>query len=61
MDLKEVIFVDADQIMQADPQELVDLDLDGAPYGYTPMGDDMERFRFWKTRVLGAISWMGWM
>ncbi|KAF8587209.1 glycosyltransferase family 24 protein [Ramaria rubella] len=52
MDLKKVIFVDADQIVRADLKELVDLDLNGAPYGYTPMGDDntdMEGFRFWKT------------
>jgi len=52
MDLKKVIFVDADQIVRADLQELIDLDLHGAPYGYTPMGDDnvaMEGFRFWKT------------
>lgn len=52
MDLNKVIFVDADQIVRADLQELVDLDLHGAPYGYTPMGDDnyeMEGFRFWKT------------
>lgn len=52
MDLKKVIFVDADQIIRADLQELIDLDLHGAPYGYTPMGDDnvaMEGFRFWKT------------
>ncbi|KAF9478976.1 hypothetical protein BDN70DRAFT_807681 [Pholiota conissans] len=52
MDLKKVIFVDADQIVRADLKELVDLDLHGAPYGYTPMGDDntdMEGFRFWKT------------
>ncbi|KAF9447216.1 glycosyltransferase family 24 protein [Macrolepiota fuliginosa MF-IS2] len=52
MDLKKVLFVDADQIVRADLQELVDLDLKGAPYGYTPMGDDntdMEGFRFWKT------------
>jgi UDP-glucose:glycoprotein glucosyltransferase len=52
MDLKKVIFVDADQIVRADLQELVDLDLQGAAYGYTPMGDDnadMEGFRFWKT------------
>ncbi|KAH8825012.1 UDP-glucose:glycoprotein glucosyltransferase-domain-containing protein [Flagelloscypha sp. PMI_526] len=51
MDLKKVIFVDADQIVRADLKELVDLDLHGAPYGYTPMGDDnydMEGFRFWK-------------
>ncbi|EPQ50934.1 hypothetical protein GLOTRDRAFT_82068 [Gloeophyllum trabeum ATCC 11539] len=52
MDLKKVIFVDADQIVRTDLKELVDLDLHGAPYGYTPMGDDnvdMEGFRFWKT------------
>ena len=52
MDLKKVIFVDADQIVRADLKELVDLNLRGAPYGYTPMGDDnkeMEGFRFWKT------------
>lgn len=52
MDLKKVIFVDADQIVRTDLKELVELDLHGAPYGYTPMGDDntdMEGFRFWKT------------
>ncbi|KAI1789267.1 glycosyltransferase family 24 protein [Ganoderma leucocontextum] len=52
MDLKKVIFVDADQIVRTDLKELVDLDLHGAPYGYTPMGDDnsdTEGFRFWKT------------
>ncbi|KAK2461156.1 hypothetical protein APHAL10511_006683 [Amanita phalloides] len=51
MDLKKVIFVDADQIVRADLKELVNLDLHGAPYAYTPMGDDnreMEGFRFWK-------------
>ena len=52
MDLKKVIFVDADQIVRTDLMDLVNLDLHGAPYGYTPMGDDntdMEGFRFWKT------------
>lgn len=52
MDLKKVIFVDADQIVRTDLMELVNVDLHGAPYGYTPMGDDntdMEGFRFWKT------------
>lgn len=52
MDLKKVLFVDADQIVRTDLKELVDLDLHGAPYGYTPMGDDnpdTEGFRFWKT------------
>lgn len=50
-DLDKVIFVDADQIVRTDLKELVDIDLEGAPYGYTPMGDsreEMEGFRFWK-------------
>lgn len=50
-DLDKVIFVDADQIVRTDLKELVDLDLEGAPYGYTPMGEsrkEMEGFRFWK-------------
>lgn len=49
--LSKVIFVDSDQIVRTDMIELVNEDLDGAPYGYTPMGDDreeMEGFRFWK-------------
>ncbi|KAI9567472.1 hypothetical protein HD554DRAFT_2107436 [Boletus coccyginus] len=57
---KNVIFVDADQIVRAGLQELVDLDLYGAPHGYTPMRDDnydMEGPRFWKTAI-GMISWM---
>lgn len=50
-DLKKVIFVDADQICRTDMKDLVDLDLEGAPYGFTPMCDsrkEMEGFRFWK-------------
>ncbi|CCH41407.1 UDP-glucose:glycoprotein glucosyltransferase [Wickerhamomyces ciferrii] len=50
-DLEKVIFVDSDQIVRTDLKELVDLDLEGAAYGYTPMGDsreEMEGFRFWK-------------
>jgi UDP-glucose:glycoprotein glucosyltransferase len=49
--LDKVIFVDSDQIVRTDLKELVDMDLQGAPYGYTPMGDtreEMEGFRFWK-------------
>ncbi|ODV74516.1 Kre5p CYBJADRAFT_149771 [Cyberlindnera jadinii NRRL Y-1542] len=49
--LDKVIFIDADQIVRTDMNELVTLDLEGAPYGYTPMGDsrkEMEGFRFWK-------------
>jgi len=33
LDLERVIFVDSDQIVRADMKELVDLDLQGAPYG----------------------------
>lgn len=51
LDLDKVIFVDADQIVRTDMYELVQHDLQGAPYGFTPMGDsrtEMEGFRFWK-------------
>lgn len=50
--LDKVIFVDADQIVRTDMYDLVTHDLDGAPYGFTPMCDSrtsMEGFRFWKT------------
>ncbi|KAL4715230.1 hypothetical protein ACJJTC_007812 [Scirpophaga incertulas] len=49
--VKKIIFVDADQIVRADLKELVEFDLGGAPYGYTPFCDsrrEMEGFRFWK-------------
>jgi UDP-glucose:glycoprotein glucosyltransferase len=52
LDLEKVIFVDADQIVRTNMFELVQHDLEGAPYGFTPMGDsrtEMEGFRFWKT------------
>ncbi|KAM9804857.1 UDP-glucose:glycoprotein glucosyltransferase 2 [Neosynchiropus ocellatus] len=48
----KIIFVDADQIVRADLKELRDLDLEGAPYGYTPFCDsrkDMDGYRFWKS------------
>lgn len=51
LDLDKVIFVDADQIVRTDIYELVQHDLQGAPYGFTPMCDsrvEMEGFRFWK-------------
>ncbi|OCL08657.1 glycosyltransferase family 24 protein [Glonium stellatum] len=51
LDLDKVIFVDADQIVRTDMYELVTHDLEGAPYGFTPMCDsrtEMEGFRFWK-------------
>ncbi|GFQ69214.1 UDP-glucose:glycoprotein glucosyltransferase 1 [Trichonephila clavata] len=52
LDVKKIIFVDADQVVRADMKELVDLDLMGAPYGYTPFCDgrkDMDGYRFWKS------------
>lgn len=51
LSLEKVIFVDADQIVRTDMIDLVRHDLDGAPYGFTPMCDsrvEMEGFRFWK-------------
>ena len=51
MDLDKVIFVDADQIVRTDMIHLIKEDLNGAPYGFTPMCDsrtEMEGFRFWK-------------
>jgi len=52
LSLDKVIFVDADQIVRADLKELVEMDLHGAPYGYTPFCDsrkETEGYRFWKT------------
>jgi UDP-glucose:glycoprotein glucosyltransferase len=49
--LRKVIFVDADQIVRTDMRALMELDLKGAPLGYTPMCDNdkaMDGFRFWK-------------
>jgi len=51
LDLKKVIYVDADQVVRADLKELWNLDLRGAPYGYTPFCEDNQEtngFRFWK-------------
>lgn len=51
LNLEKVIFVDADQVVRTDLKELVDMDLQGAVYGYTPFCDsrtEMEGFRFWK-------------
>ncbi|KAF4079990.1 hypothetical protein AMELA_G00184660 [Ameiurus melas] len=48
----KITFVDADQIGRADLKELRHLDLEGAPYGYTPFCDSchkMDGCRFWKT------------
>jgi len=50
LNLERIVFVDADQIVRADLKELMDMDLDGAPYAYTPFCNDrpeVEGFRFW--------------
>lgn len=51
LDVKKIIFVDADAIVRADMKDLNELELNGAPYAYTPFCDsrkEMEGFRFWK-------------
>uniref|UniRef100_G1K9V9 UDP-glucose glycoprotein glucosyltransferase 2 n=1 Tax=Anolis carolinensis TaxID=28377 RepID=G1K9V9_ANOCA len=48
----KIIFVDADQIVRSDLKELRDVNLKGAPYGYTPFCDsrkEMDGYRFWKS------------
>jgi UDP-glucose:glycoprotein glucosyltransferase len=52
LDIKKIIFVDADQIVRADIKELYNMDLNGAPYAYTPFCSDrteMDGFRFWNS------------
>ena len=51
INIKKIIYVDADQVVRANLLELVDMDLHGAPYGYVPFCDskkEMDGFRFWK-------------
>ena len=51
MNLNRIIYVDADQIVRSDLLELMHIDLEGAPYAYTPFCDskkEMDGFRFWK-------------
>ena len=49
LELERVTFVDSDQIVRTDMKQLIELDLQGAPYAFTPMGDsrtEMEGYRF---------------
>ncbi|KAA6371099.1 MAG: putative UDP-glucose:glycoprotein glucosyltransferase, partial [Streblomastix strix] len=51
LDVDRIIFVDADQIARTDMNQLIVMDLEGSPYGYTPMCNnrpEMEPFRFWE-------------
>lgn len=52
LDVGRIIFVDSDQVVRGDLAELMDIDLEGAPYGYVPFCDsrkEAEGYRFWKT------------
>ena len=52
LDVKKIIFVDADQVVRTDLKELLEVDLEGAVYGYTPFCDsrkEMDGFRFWNS------------
>jgi len=50
INLKRVIYIDADQVVRGDVKELADMDLNGAPYAYTPFcssNKETNGFRFW--------------
>ena len=52
LNLRKVIYVDADQVVRADLKELWDMDLKGRPYGYTPFCDSRKEtlgFQFWRS------------
>lgn len=52
LDVKKIIYVDADQVVRGDLKELWDMDLQGAPYGYTPFCTSREStlgFQFWQS------------
>jgi UDP-glucose:glycoprotein glucosyltransferase len=61
LDVKKIIYVDADQVVRGDLKELWDMDLQGAPYGYTPfctsrestLGFQFWQSGFWKTHLRG--------
>eukprot|EP01113_Clastostelium_recurvatum_P008329 TRINITY_DN1391_c0_g1_i1.p1 TRINITY_DN1391_c0_g1~~TRINITY_DN1391_c0_g1_i1.p1 ORF type:complete len:1486 (+),score=528.58 TRINITY_DN1391_c0_g1_i1:428-4885(+) len=51
LNVRRVIFVDADQVVRSDMMELVNMDLQGASLGYTPFCSDkpeMDGFKFWR-------------
>jgi len=52
LSVKKIIYVDADQVVRADLKELWDMDLQGAPYGYTPFCSSNKEtlgFQFWRS------------
>ena len=54
LQLEKVIYIDADQIVRGDLAEVWDMDLEGAPYAYTPLcyppieNPDTWGYRFWE-------------
>jgi len=51
LSVKKIIYIDSDQTVRGDLRELYHLDMQGAPYAYTPFCDsntEMEGYRFWK-------------
>eukprot|EP01053_Blabericola_migrator_P005254 Blabericola_migrator_1__5253@NODE_26_length_20894_cov_127_933788_g23_i0_p1_GENE_NODE_26_length_20894_cov_127_933788_g23_i0NODE_26_length_20894_cov_127_933788_g23_i0_p1_ORF_typecomplete_len1638_score310_90Glyco_transf_24/PF18404_1/1_1e125Glyco_transf_8/PF01501_20/3_8e18UDPg_GGTase/PF06427_11/0_052_NODE_26_length_20894_cov_127_933788_g23_i0879413707 len=47
-----IIYIDADQVVRADVKELWSVDLEGAPYAFTPFCNDRKetaQFRFWES------------
>lgn len=59
LDVKKIIYVDADQVVRGDLKELRDMDLKGAPYGYSKQ--DMRHctcpscFRFVSVRLIISL------
>ena len=51
VDLKKVIYIDADQVVRGDLVELWNIDMDGAAYGYVPFCTSREEtlgYQFWR-------------
>jgi len=52
LNVKKVIYVDADQVVRADLKELWEMDLKGKPYGYTPFCTSRKEtlgYQFWNS------------
>ena len=61
LDVKRIIYIDADQVVRTDLRELAEMDLEGAPYAFTPfcesrketLGYQFWREGFWKDHLRG--------
>lgn len=52
LSVPKIIYIDADQVVRSDIKELWEMDLQKAPYAYTPFCDsnrETEGYRFWKS------------